>query len=123
MRLIEAVQNMGDLERSALSAIHIERDTTGYLATFSINLKLPHTQPMDLPKGVSLRGFTRWPDQKEILDWRIPALEQIKELHNSGICGNLDWYEHAPDRWIAKTHAGTDKERLDWIKSLAGEIR
>lgn len=118
MRLIEAVQAMGDLERSALSSIRIERDATGYIATFSIHLKLPHAQSPDLPKGIQMLGWQGWPDQNEMLDWRIPAIEQIKELHNSGICGNLDWHEHGPDRWLIKTHAGSDRERRDWANRL-----
>jgi len=121
MNLLEAVQSLGELERSALSSIRIERDAGGYRARFDFALKLPRTESPELPKGVELRGFSRWPEQEILLDWRTPALDQIKALDTSGICGRLDWFEPRPDAWTIKTHAGSDQERRAWLFTLEAQ--
>ncbi len=117
--LLEAVRALGELERSALASIRIERDSGGYLARLDFSLSLPRGESLDLPKGVELMGFQRWPEQEILLDWRTPALAQIQTLHASGICGALDWHEVGPDTWLVKTHASSKHERLAWMKAIA----
>lgn len=118
MNLLEAVQSLGKLERSALSSIRIERDSGGYRARFDFALKMPRPESPELPKGVELQGFSRWPEEEILLDWRMPALEQIQALHASGLCGQLNWFEPRPDTWTVKTHSGSDEERRAWLFGL-----
>jgi hypothetical protein len=118
MNLLESIQTLGELERSALSSIRIERDSSGYRARFDFALKLPRPEALELPAGVELQGFARWPEQELLLDWRTPALDQIKALDQSGLCGRLDWFEPRPDAWTVKTHAGSDQERRAWLFGL-----
>ena len=86
-----------------------------------ISLQLPFRDPV-MPKELRTGPARMWPDQKRILVSDVPIEDQIKELHMTGLLGNLAWvYRAATEgesvgRWIIETHAGTREERLAWVK-------
>ena len=80
MTLLEATRSLAPAERSMLDMIRVDVGDGGYKATFSINMRLPHADNLDLPAGVELLGFVRTPDIIRILDWRIDPWEQMLEL-------------------------------------------
>lgn len=80
-----------------------------------------------LPKGIESFGFIRVPDTDHLLtvngEMPVEDIEsQIRLLQGSGLLGNIDAarFEHEKGilEWIIKTHAGSDKERRDWLESL-----
>jgi hypothetical protein len=77
----------------------------------------------DLPAGVSATARVRYPDSTHPLDvWGddpAPHVQhQIQQLQQSGLLGNLDWHDHG-GCWLVKTHAGSDVERVAWVRSLS----
>jgi hypothetical protein len=121
MRLWEAVQSLTILELPAVSWIHIVPLDEQIMAVFRIELRLPFADPA-VPEELRTGPARMWPDQKRILVSDVPIEDQIKELHMTGLLGNLAWvYRVATEgesagRWIIETHAGTREERLAWIR-------
>lgn len=75
--------------------------------------------------GVSVAGWTRWPDLERDLDALAEVEEQIRDLYATGLLGTLDAARFTPltdptqpPRWTVKTHAGSQAERSAWLLSL-----
>ena len=117
---MEAVQSLTILELAAVSWINVGPFDEQVLAVFTIALQLPFVDPA-LPEELRTGPVRMWPDQKRILVSDVPIEDQIKELHMTGLLGNLAWVYRAATEgtsaglWI-QTHAGTREERLAWMK-------
>jgi len=99
--LREAVEQLDPRLRSRLTAISVHPSPKGYTARMSISIMVPglpqggpagpqHTVSVDagdLPDGVTLAGWTRYPDQVRQLDGAPHIEEQIRELHHADIAG------------------------------------
>lgn len=141
--LTEIVAGMEPPLRAALAAIRVDCDGAGAEARLSISLFRPPSpagsvsgyavtiDTASLPAGVSLTGWERWPDIVRTISMATPMAAQIAALDASGLVGTLDAARfvpvHAADvaaghhpaaRWIVKTHAGSDAERLAWMRTL-----
>jgi hypothetical protein len=72
---------------------------------------------------VYLRSLARG-DQKRLLENGIPIQDQILELHESHLFGNLgSTYLMAIEGeagalWVIETHAGSHEERFTWLRSV-----
>jgi hypothetical protein len=114
--LLDAVAALDAPLRDNLSGIIIRQTTTGYDASMSIALMIragargaaePECNVTidaadGLPAGVTLMGWTRYPDQERALDAQPPIEEQIRQLHASGIVGRVNATCIAGTRWIVK---------------------
>jgi hypothetical protein len=120
-----------------VSSLHIESDGPRYRVSLSIALYGQGTAPTtthghrvsvdteNLPKGVSVTGWSRWPDLQRELDPLDEVEEQIRSLSASGLLGTLDAARFTPlsdpdqpPRWTVTTHAGSQAERDAWLLSL-----
>lgn len=77
----------------------------------------------DLPSGVGVTGFGRYPDQIRIIPLIEPLVDQLAAVERSGIAGHLDVARFDADaptypHWHVKTHAGSQAERTAWLESL-----
>ena len=123
MTLLEAVRSLGMLELAATSWIAIRSAQTEHLAVFTVALLLPF---LDTSLSEEFRAGQRrfWPDQKRFLDNGIPIQDQIVELRESYLFGNLGSTYlmaiegEAAALWIIETHAGSREERLGWLRSV-----
>jgi hypothetical protein len=123
MTLLDAVESLGMIELPAVSWINIRPGATQHMVVFTIALLLPLT---DLGLSQEFRGGQprSWPDQLRLIDNTIPIEDQIREVHLTQALGNLSWVHlsaiegEARDLWIVETHAGSDHERLAWLRSI-----
>lgn len=123
--LLESVLRLDDTLRSHLSAIHIDDDPDRPLtARLSISIMVPYgvvteagpytitVDLTDLEEGVTHSSWTRWPTITRSLTGDIPILDQIQQLQNSGLVGDLDvatfeptggpTHDHPARRWVIK---------------------
>ncbi|MBI4589519.1 MAG: hypothetical protein HY725_11815 [Candidatus Rokubacteria bacterium] len=114
--------------RDRLSALTIElADAGGWQARLSYALMVQSPLPGtggSMPAGVTLAAWERWPDNVLALSavrTEADILAAIRALEQSGLVGHLDLArvsEHHEDsiidRYIVKTHAGSDEERRAW---------
>jgi hypothetical protein len=114
--LLDAVAGLDPPLRDNLSGIIIKQTTAGYAASMSIALMVragargPAEPECNvtvdaadgLPAGVTLMGWTRYPDQERALDAQPHIEEQIRQLHASGIVGRVNATCIAGTRWVVK---------------------
>lgn len=123
--LLEAVLLLDDTLRSHLSAIHIDDDPDRPLtARLSISIMVPYgvvteagpytitVDLTDLEEGVTHSSWTRWPTITRPLTADVSILDQIQQLQNSGLVGDLDvatfepvdgpTLDHPARRWVIK---------------------
>ena len=123
MTLLGAVHSLGIIELAAVSWINVRPLQSRHVAVFTVALLLPLTDPT-LSKELCSGPPRFWPDQKRLLDSKVPIQEQISELQQTQLLGNLAFtYLAAIENegaalWLIKTHAGSDEERTDWLRSV-----
>jgi hypothetical protein len=123
MTLLEAVASLELMEQTAVSWINVIPTDSHHIALFSIAFVLP-IPDATFPDEYRAGSPRFWPHQERLLESGIPIKDQIVNLHQSGMLGNLasvylppmDGKTHA--LWIIETHAGSDHERLTWIQRL-----
>jgi hypothetical protein len=123
MTLLEAVDSLEFIEVTAVSWINVIPTRTDYVAFFTIAFVLPflNTKLTDEYKAGSPRF---WPDRKRLLKSRIPIKDQILELHQTRMLGNLASVYLPPTEgkthglWIIKTHSSGDQERLRLVEAV-----
>ena len=123
MTLLEAVDSLEFMEVAAVSWINVIPSHTHYVAYFAIGFLLPflNTRLSDEYRAGSPRF---WPDQKRLLKSRIPIEDQILELHQTQMLGNLASVYLPPMEgkthglWIVKTHGSSDQERLTLVEAV-----
>lgn len=141
MTLTDIVQSLEPIFLRSLDAIIV--DFHGDHATARLTFHLytqgdtaaagPYVISFDdhnLPDGVESCALLHWPDRTVPLTLRLPVETQIRDLDATGLVGTLDAARfdadalqvemglHPPSRWIIKTHAGTQTERVAWLQSL-----
>ncbi len=140
--LTEIVTDLPPQLRQALSAIRIEYRGEQATATLSIAIMLDSgaaprsiggydivVDAADLPEGVALQGWSRYPDITRPITMAVPMDEQIRALGASGLVGIVDACRFdggaeavragfAPAIWHIRTHAGSDAERAEWVRGL-----
>lgn len=126
--LLDIILALDDEDRRALSAIWIERGSAGiWQARCSIARQQYGERAHTCPPGVGLTAWVRVPDQIYPLD--LDEIERDRHMRaqalavqQSGIVGMLDLarYDRADreTRYLIKTHAGTQKERTQWLMRL-----
>ena len=125
MTLLDAVQSLGIIELAATSSITIRSVRSEQMAVFTVALLLPLLDASLSEEccGGSLRF---WPDQNRLVEGGIPLQDQIRELQESHLFGNLDAIHliaiegAAAELWIVETHAGSHEERSAWMRSVIG---
>lgn len=136
-RLIDVVREIEDLERSAIDAISITPGATGYDVRISVHLFLPASENPKLPDGCTMTGVQHWPDILRMIDWRVPAWDQVLEVVNDPELskpenlGSMEAAERAIVRngapsesesgkhWVIVTHgAPRSSERKEWIARM-----
>ena len=117
------VQTLGIMEMTSVSWINICAVGAKYLVHFVIALHLPFLDSK-LPKEFRTGRVRMWPDQQRMIESVVPIEHQITELHLAHILGNLAWVklsaveDDASALWIIRTHAGSNEERTNWIRSV-----
>src|SRR6267154_367838 len=89
MTLLDAVRSLGIIELAATSWITIRSVQSEHIAVFTVALLLPlwDAKLSEELRGGSLRFC---PDQKRLVEDGIPVQDQIIELQESHLFGNLD---------------------------------
>jgi hypothetical protein len=135
--LTDIINDLEPVVRNAVSGLHIEPAGPRYHVSLSIALYTQGTAPSatrehrisvdteHLPDGVSVAGWTRWPNLERDLDPFAQVEEQIRDLSATGLLGTLDAARFTPlsdpdlpPRWNVKTHAGSQAERSAWLLTL-----
>ena len=123
MTLLEAVASLELMERTAVSWINVIPTHSHHIAIFTIAF-VPPILDATFPDEYRAGSPRFWPDQKRLLESGIPIKDQIINLHQTGMLGNLASVYLPPKEgktqalWIIETHAGSDHERLTWIQRL-----
>lgn len=121
--LLESIESLEPRLVAALDSIRISLRDGQPLAELSFNLRMEGhggthdigeysatVDLADLPEGVSVMHWRRWPNRIIELTEAVPAEEQMRGLWRAGICGELDiirgqYLESGEIYWLAKTHA------------------
>src|ERR1700730_17993710 len=104
MTLLAAAQSLQLIELVGVSWINVHPGDAHHIAEFTIALLLPFRDPA-LSSEFRAGGLRFWPDQTRLLQSRLPVREQIDELRESGVLGDLDFARRSAS-WMIKTHAG-----------------
>lgn len=139
--LAEIVADLEPRLRDTLSSLAIAFDGERASVTLSFALYGPPgtfgragpyqvtVDTANMPEGVSLAGWERYPDQQRPVTLDVPIPDQIAALEDAGMVGSLDAarFDGGSDavragypatRWIVKTHAGSQNERMAWLRSV-----
>jgi hypothetical protein len=123
MTLLAAVHSLGMIELAAVSWINVRPVHTCHVAVFTVALLLPLGDPV-LSRELCTGAPRFWPDQTRLLHSEVPMQDQISELEQSQLLGNLKFsYLTASENeeqalWMIETHAGSEEERMDWLGSV-----
>ena len=123
MTLLEAAQSLQMIELAGVSWINIHSSDALTIAEFTMAFLLPFLDP-DLSTEFRGGGFRFWQDQTRLLDSPLSVRDQIVELHESGVLGDLAFIcrrpteKHTAGLWLIKTHAGHELERRIWLRAV-----
>jgi hypothetical protein len=123
MTLLQAAESLPIVELAGVSWINIHSSDALTIAEFTIALLLPFVDPA---LSIEFRGggFRFWQDQTRLLDSPLSIRDQIVELHESGVLGDLAFIcrkpteRHSASLWMIKTHAGHELERRIWLRAV-----
>lgn len=127
MLLAEAIQSLAKVEREHLRAISIWPERGGYAARFDFRMRLPVASESGIA-GVELSGVAAYPQIERLLDWRVPAWEQIQTAINDpqivAECGSAnaaEWSDGAEKsaHWLVKFE-GTKNPHAQALGQLGG---
>ena len=116
MTLLSAAQSLQLVELAAVSWINVRSRDAHHIAEFTVALLLPFMDPA-LPSEFRAGGLRFWQDQKRLLKSTLPVREQIDELHESRVLGDLTFARRS-SLWMIKTHAGHEMERRTWLRAV-----
>ena len=116
MTLLAAAQSLQLIELVGVSWINVHPRDTHHIAKFTIGLLLPFVDPA-LSSEFRAGGLRFWPDQTRLLQSELSVREQIDELHESGVLGDLA-FAYQSRSWMIKTHAGHELERRAWLRAV-----
>jgi len=123
MTLAEAVQSLGRVELTTVSWINILPTNMEHVAVFMMALLLPLPDPA-LPAPFRTGQPRFWPDRRRLLDSPVKMQDQIQELQQTHLLGDLMSIPlrsaggESTVMWIIETHAGSRDERLAWLRSV-----
>lgn len=123
MTLLEATQSLQIIELAGVSWINIHARGALTIADFTMALLLPFVDPA-LSTEFRGGGCRFWPDQTRLIESPRSLRDQIIELHESGVLGDLAFIcrrpteSHTAGLWMIKTHAGHELERKLWIRAV-----
>ena len=129
--LRDALCELDEFQLARISGIHIETGTGGYQIRAILNAFLPLDPGgvSELPVGVSVSGFQRWPDIELVCAWQTDIWDQILEAIRDpwltvpdrlGTCEAVELIpaNDNPDsgrRWDIVPHgAANSAERKEW---------
>lgn len=107
--LRDAVLALDPVLIRTLAAFSIERRDEGLLVLFRFAFYGPR---LDQPHNVE-----QYPDIEVLLPASLDPKAEIDSLEETDIAGGLNALE-TPDKWIVKTHAGSQAERIAWRNSI-----
>ena len=116
MTLLAAAQSLQLIELVGVSWINVRPEDAHHIAEFTIALLLPFMDPA-LSSEFRAGGLRFWPDQTRLLESKLPVREQIDELHESGVLGDLA-FAYRSRSWMIKAHAGHELERRSWLRAV-----
>ena len=117
--LKDAVLDLDPLLIRTLAAFSIDEDDEGHVVTFRFML---YGQHLERPSDVD-----QCPDKVVLLDSNLDIEQEIADLDECEILGSLNAARLAPaladapaksHRWVIKTHAGSQGERIEWRNSI-----
>jgi hypothetical protein len=120
--LLTAVQSLGLMELAGVSWINVRLSEERPVATFTLALLLLFFDPA-LSDEFRAGELRFWRDQARPLESTVSIWNQIVELHQSHMLGNLAVVRLTPSEgeapmWMIKAHAGSDGERAEWMRSV-----
>lgn len=93
-----------------LAAFSIERCAEGLAVLFRFAFYGPR---LDEPHNVE-----QYPDIEVLLPGGLDPESEIKSLEETDIAGAFNTLQTSPGKWIVKTHAGSQAERIEWRNSI-----
>ncbi len=117
--LKDAVLDLDPLLIRTLGALSIEQRSEGYLVLFRFMLYGQHLE--------RATDIEQCPDVEVLLDSRVDPDTEIRDLEECEIVGGLNSLKIAPGwpgndtngpKWLVKTHAGSQGERIEWRNSI-----
>ena len=117
--LKDAVLDLDPLLIRTLAAFSIDEGDDSHVVTFRFML---YGQHLERPTDVD-----QCPDKTVLLDAKLDLKQEIADLEECEILGSLNAARLAPGiadsparshRWVVKTHAGSQGERIEWRNSI-----
>lgn len=127
--LKDALLDLDPVLIDTLSGFSIEAVGRGYLVRFKFAFYGPALNEATLSHGIGAESgaVAQYPDIEVLLDRGVWPKEQIEELSECEIAGQLHAVQIPPGypgnssdepKWIVETHAGSQAERLQWLRSI-----
>lgn len=127
--LKDALLDLDPVLIDTLSGFSIEAAERGYLVRFKFAFYGPALTEATLSEkeGMASGAVAQYPDIEVLLERSIWPKEQIEELSECEIAGQLHAAQIPPGypgngshepKWIVETHAGSQAERLQWLRSI-----
>ena len=127
--LKDALLELDPVLIETLSGFSIEAGERGYMVRFKFAFYGPALNDESL-SGNSEAGsgmVAQYPDIEILLDSTVWPKDQIDELSECDLAGQLHAVQIPPGypgnssdepKWIVETHAGSQAERLQWLRSI-----
>lgn len=109
--LKDAVLDLDPVLIRTLAAFSVEETAEGRVVLFRFAFYGPN---LERPSDVE-----QYPDVSVGLDGAVDLKREIEELEDSDLVGALNVMHVPPGKWIVKTHAGSQGERIAWRNSIA----
>jgi len=117
--LKDAILDLDSILIDTLAAFWIERHSAGLVVLFRFAWYGPQLEDS--------RNVEQYPDRKVLLPGHLDAEEEIQGLEESEMLGSFNRLKltaNAPGnptdkpKWVVKTHAGSQAERIQWRNSI-----
>ncbi|MCB9386115.1 MAG: hypothetical protein H6509_16005 [Bryobacterales bacterium] len=109
--LKDAVLDLDPVLIRTLAAFSIERTDEGLVTLFRFAFYGPNLEREN--------DVDQYPDIYVLLPPSLDPKEEIQGLEESEIVGSFNILEMAPvQKWLVKTHAGSQAERIAWRNSI-----
>jgi len=117
--LKDAVLDLDPVLIGTLAAFSIERTSEGLLTLFRFAFYGPNLERMT--------DVAQYPDIEVLLSAELDPREEIQGLEDCEIVGGFHVLEIAPGwpgndsdapKWVVKTHAASQAERIEWRNSI-----
>lgn len=126
--LKDAVLDMDEVLIHTLDAFSLQRAGEHYRAVFRFAFYGPDLDALeDAAEGERVSSLAQYPDIEVMIEGSAAPKQQIDELSDCGILGELLAVEMAPGatgnetggaKWIVTTHCGCQAERIEWMRSI-----